>query len=75
MVGDTSSPEAPATVKSAVANSFDMTLDEFCVRKSSENVGPEMLAGFYQAQRTQGVIKNSGPGFQKALDAFASQPA
>lgn len=57
------------------ADSFDLTLDEFCIRLSADKVSPEMIGGFHFAQVSAGKTKSSSGAFSAAFDAFKKQPA
>ncbi len=54
---------------------FDLTLDEFCMRASTLGQTVEMLAGFHSDETRQGHVKDSEAAFSKRLEAFAKRPA
>lgn len=64
-----------ASAAHPVVETFDLTLTEFCLRLSTEKVGPEMIAGFQHSQTAKGVIKASSASFRSAFDRFVVQPA
>ena len=55
--------------------SFDLSLDEFCARLSGSKVGPEMIGGFYQAQKAAEKTNGSDADFSAAFAIFEKQPA
>jgi len=57
------------------ADSFDLTLDEFCIRLSADKVSPEMIGGFYCSQVASGKTKSSSAEFLAAFESFKKQPA
>jgi hypothetical protein len=76
---ETSSIDVSVKKKAAAAQpvveTFDLTLTEFCLRLSTEKVGPEMIAGFQHSQNAKGVIKASSESFRSAFKRFVVQPA
>lgn len=68
-------PDVVEAVKVDAPATFDLTLNEYCLRLSSEKVGPEMIAGFQHDQLAKGAIKGSHTGFKAAFDKFVRQPA
>lgn len=55
--------------------SFDLSLDEFCIRLSSGKVGPEMIGGFRHDSIAAGRLKDSEVAFAAAFNAFTRRPA
>lgn len=64
-----------AAVEVKAPESFDLTLNEFCLRLSAEKVSPEMIAGFQYSQLEKKVVKASQAAFKTAFDKFVRQPA
>ena len=68
--------KAPAeTAAPQAETSFDLTLDEFCLRQSAAKVGPELLGGFHHAQVAAGRAKGTEAAFAADLLRFQTQPA
>lgn len=69
-------PEAkqPAAVIERDA-SMDVTLDEYCQRKSQADKRVELLGGFHQAERAAGNFKDAESAFDARLQAFSTKPA
>jgi len=65
------SVEAPVVL----VNSFDLTLDEYCLRLSADKVSPEMIGGFHHSQVASGKTSASSAAFAAAFEAFKKQPA
>lgn len=63
--------DAPAEA----ATSFDLTVDEFCTRKSATDKRVELLAGFYSDERREGRVKDSEAAFEARYVKFANRPA
>lgn len=61
--------------QSSPPTSFELSLDEFCTRLSGGRVGPELIGGFYQSQKSSGNIKSTDAAFTAAFDVFVKQPA
>lgn len=64
-----------AAVKAAVPDSFELTLDEFCVRMSSKVNAPELLGAFHYEERAAGRLKDTEAAFAKRYEDFARKPA
>ena len=64
-----------AEVQASPPTSFELSLDEFCTRLSGGSVGPELIGGFYQSQKSSGNIKSTDAAFTAAFDVFVKQPA
>lgn len=64
-----------AAEKTVSSTSFELSLDEFCTRLSGGSVGPELIGGFYQSQKSAGKVHGTDASFISDLDAFIKQPA
>ena len=73
MASEKNSTSAAESV--SAASEFDMTVSEFCLRLSTEKVGPEMIAGFDHSQKSKGIVKSSNSKFRAAFAKFAADPA
>lgn len=69
---DTTTPVAPSA---SPAESFELTLDEFCRRLSSKITAPELIGGFNHAQKVAGKTKGAESSFAAAFDSFSKQLA
>lgn len=54
--------------------SFELTLDEFCLRLSSKKIGPELIGGFHHAMVAGGKFKTSESAYQALFTDFSTQP-
>lgn len=54
---------------------FDLTLEEFCARKSNTDNRVEMLGGFYADELRHGRVKDSEDAYVARLAAFETRPA
>ena len=65
-----------ATETATPAETFDLTIEEYCTRKSSEaDSRVELLAAFCASERRHGRVKDSEPKFDARYAAFARKPA
>jgi hypothetical protein len=60
-------PPAPQT--------FDLTVDEFCMRLSATDGRVEMIAGFHADELRQGRVKGPETAFAARFSAFCVRPA
>lgn len=56
------------------ATAFAISLDEFCQRLSSQKKSPEIISGFYHAQRVAGNLSKSDTEYAADFAAFIKQP-
>lgn len=63
------------TENPATPDSFDLTIDEFCVRLSSEISAPELIGGFNYAEKAAGRGKDTDANYRARFAAFGNQPA
>lgn len=62
-------------VAATAADTFAVSLDEFCQRLSVKKVSSELIGGFYHSQSVVGNVKGSDANFTAAFAAFVNQPA
>lgn len=67
--------DVPGELTASAPDSFDLTIDEFCVRLSSEGVAPELIGGFYHDEKANGRVKDSDSGYRGRFAVFGNQPA
>lgn len=65
----------PAPAPPPPPETFDLTLEEYCARRSSEDHRVEMLGGFFADERANGRVKDSAEAFDARLTAFETRPA
>lgn len=61
-------------VQATAAESFDVSLDEFCVRRSTVDKRVELLAAFHAVERGAGRVKDSDAAYAARYAAFQNQP-
>lgn len=54
--------------------SDDITLDEYCLRRSIPDRRPELINGFHSAEKLAGVVKDSQAAFDARFQAFVNKP-
>lgn len=54
---------------------FDLTLEEFCRRLSSEDRRVEMIGGFFADEMARGHVKDSEEAFRARYADFQVRPA
>jgi hypothetical protein len=62
-------------VAASSPDSFDLTLQEFCIRLSRKDKRVEMIGAFHATEKKAGRQKDSESNFQSRFDAFCKQPA
>lgn len=69
-------PALPPPTQSVQAepDAYDLTLDEFCQRRSANDRRVELLHGFRADQRAKGRVKDTETGWVAALNEFAARP-
>ncbi len=67
-----SGAEVPEQV---IADSFDLTIDEFCLRLSTEIVAPELIGGFNHVEKAAGRVKDSEAAYRARYELFRNTPA
>jgi hypothetical protein len=67
-------PAPPPTPAPPAPTSFDLTLEEFCMRLSGADNRVEMVAGFHADERAKGVIKDSSENFEARYADFQVRP-
>lgn len=69
--------ESPMTAKAdpVEPQSFDLTVEEFCTRKSRGDTRVELLAAFCASEIRAGKIKDSEKAYEARYAAFADKPA
>lgn len=70
-----STPEKKPASAAAEPQDFELTLDEFCARMSSEDSRVELIGAFHVTETQAKRIKATMAQFQSRLDAFANKPA
>jgi hypothetical protein len=69
-------PKAAAKAEAqAAANTFDLTVEEFCTNLSAADGRVEMIAAFCASERRAGRFKDSSGAFAGRFEAFVSAPA
>lgn len=71
------SEESPMAAKTEPVEpqSFDLTVEEFCTRKSQGDKRVELLAAFCASERRTGKVKDSEKAYEARYAAFADKPA
>lgn len=64
----------PAPAPPPPPTSFDLTLEEYCMRLSGVDPCVEMVAGFHADERAAGRIKDSSENFDGRYAAFKVRP-
>jgi hypothetical protein len=54
---------------------FDITIDEFCLRRSHSDKRVELLGAFHHMERNYGHIKDTETAYLARYADFANQPA
>lgn len=52
----------------------DVTLEEFCVRKSMVDRRVELLGGFHYVEKQAGRFKDAESNYEARFEAYANQP-
>lgn len=68
-------PKSESNETAARDTANDITLDEFCQRKSNSDKRVEMIGAFHFDQKRQGRIKDSEAAFGSRFEAFVNKPA
>ena len=68
-------PAAAPPATAPAADAFDLTVDEFCARRSRIDGRIELIAAFRADQVARGAVKASEDAFERRLSAFANRPA
>lgn len=63
------------TAAPAAPDSFELTLDEFCIRLSKEVSAPELIGAFHYTEKAAGRHKDFEAAYRKRYAAFAELPA
>lgn len=66
--------DAAAPVTPAEADSFDLTLDEFCARLSATDKRVEFIAAFHHVEEAAGRLRDTEDAYRARLAAFAARP-
>ena len=53
---------------------IELTLQEYCLRKSRSDRRVEMIGAFHHKETAQGTIKAMTSEFEARFDAFVNQP-
>lgn len=57
------------------ADTFELTIDEFCTRLSATDKRVELIGAFHNVESQAGKVKDTEAAFKKRFDDFAIQPA
>lgn len=58
-----------------VPTTFELTLQEYCLRLSTRDRRVELIAGFHHEESAAGQLKDSETAFQARFNAYCTQPA
>lgn len=70
----TTPPESAQPEAVSRDTSDDITLDEFCLRKSRSDKRVELIGGFYADEKREGKGKDSEANFASRFEAFVNKP-
>lgn len=67
--------EKSAEKPESAAETYDLTVDEFCAQASATDNRVELLAAFHASEVRAGRVKDGAAAFADRYSAFANAPA
>lgn len=73
---ETAAPSAPkgAPAQTDRPRDFELTINEFCIRRSATDRRVELLGAFAADERRAGHLKDTSDAYTRRLAAFTTRP-